>query len=60
MQIRTVWNTKSQWPNFQIELASQDGAEAFLVLKSCQIANGKNGPFVSGPSIKSKTERTLI
>ena len=54
MQIRTVWQEKSQWPQFNLELASQDGAEAFLVLKSCKIAQGKNGPFVSGPSTKKQ------
>lgn len=54
MEIRTIWQTKSKWPQFNLELSSTVGGDAFLVVKSCQIANGKNGPFVSGPSIKKQ------
>jgi DNA-binding cell septation regulator SpoVG len=54
MDIRTIWQTKSKYPQFNLEIASAPGAEAFLVVKGCKIANGSNGQFVSGPSTKGQ------
>lgn len=43
-----------KWFNtqFNVLLASKEGAEPFLEVKGCRIANGKNGEFVSWPSTK--------
>jgi hypothetical protein len=38
---------------FNIELASKDGAEAFLSVKGCRIVEGSKGPFVSYPATKN-------
>jgi DNA-binding cell septation regulator SpoVG len=38
--------------NFNVILASKEGAEPFLEVKGCRIVNGSNGPFVSYPSKK--------
>ena len=54
LDIRTIWNTKSQYPQFNLELATSENGEAFLVVKSCKIATGSNGQFVSGPSTKKQ------
>lgn len=37
---------------FNVLLSSKEGAEPFLEVKGCRIANGKNGEFVSWPSTK--------
>jgi DNA-binding cell septation regulator SpoVG len=39
---------------FNVHLSSKAGAEPFLEIKGCRIANGKNGPFVSWPSTKNQ------
>jgi hypothetical protein len=54
MEIRTIWQ-QGQYPSFNLELASEEGREAFLVLKGCQIKDGTNGPFVSVPSKKNES-----
>lgn len=56
MDIRTIW-IDGKWPSFNLELASKEGAEAFLVVKGCKIASGSKGDFVSGPSTKGKDDR---
>jgi DNA-binding cell septation regulator SpoVG len=56
MEIRTIWQD-GKWPSFNLELASKEGAEAFLVVKGCKIASGGKGDFVSGPSTKGKDDR---
>jgi hypothetical protein len=38
---------------FNVELASKPGAEAFLSIKGCRLVNGSNGPFVSWPATKN-------
>lgn len=45
------------WHNdqFNVELASKPGAEAFLSIKGCRIADGSKGPFVSYPATKNAT-----
>ena len=53
MEIRTIWQN-GQYPSFNIELATTQGGDAFMVLKGCQIKNGPNGPFISVPSKKNE------
>jgi len=53
MHIKTIWQ-QGQYPSFNLELASEEGREAFFVLKGCQIKDGPNGPFVSVPSKKNE------
>jgi DNA-binding cell septation regulator SpoVG len=53
MEIRTIWQ-QGQYPSFNLELASEEGRDAFLVLKGCKIMSGTNGPFVSVPSKKNE------
>lgn len=38
---------------FNVHLCSKEGAEPFLEVKGCRIANGSKGPFVSWPSTKN-------
>jgi DNA-binding cell septation regulator SpoVG len=54
MEIRTLWQD-STYPQFNLELASVEGAEAFLVVKGCRIVSGQKGDFVSGPATKGNT-----
>ena len=53
MEIRTIWH-QGKYPSFNLELASEEGRDAFLVLKGCQIKDGPNGTFVSVPSKKNE------
>lgn len=53
MEIRTIWVENAKFPQFNLELASAPGADAFLVIKGCKIAEGSKGQFVSGPSTKN-------
>lgn len=45
-----------QWhgDQFNVELASRPGEEAFLSVKGCRIASGSKGPFVSWPATKNQ------
>lgn len=54
MEIRAIWQ-EGTYPSFNLELASKDGAEAFLVVKGCRIVSGQKGDFVSGPATKGNT-----
>lgn len=38
--------------NFNVNLASKEGAEAFLSIKGCRIVDGTKGAFVSYPAKK--------
>lgn len=38
---------------FNVELASKEGAEAFLSIKGCRIVDGQKGAFVSYPATKN-------
>lgn len=38
---------------FNVELASKEGAEPFLSIKGCRIVEGTKGPFVSYPATKN-------
>ena len=51
MQIICTWN-EGQYPSFNLELASKDGADPFIKIRGCKIMSGKNGEFVSYPSRK--------
>lgn len=53
MEIRTIWQ-QGQYPSFNLELASDEGRDAFFVLKGCQLKDGPNGPFVSVPCKKNE------
>jgi len=37
---------------FGVGFCKEAGQEPFFVMKGCRLANGANGPFVSGPSTK--------
>lgn len=50
MEILITWHGSEQ---FNVELASREGAEAFLSIKGCRIVNGNNGPFVGWPATKN-------
>lgn len=39
---------------FNVNLASKEGAEAFLSIKGCRLVQGQNGPFVSYPARKNE------
>jgi DNA-binding cell septation regulator SpoVG len=54
MELRCIWQ-EGTYPSFNLELASKDGAEAFLVVKGCRIVSGQKGDFVSGPATKGNT-----
>lgn len=49
-------NVTVKWfnDNFNVILASKEGAEPFLEIKGCRIVNGSNGAFVSYPSKKNE------
>lgn len=40
---------------FNINLASKEGQEAFISIKGCRVVNGSKGQFVSYPATKNQT-----
>lgn len=50
MNVTTTWHGD----NFNVELASKEGAEAFLSIRGCRLMDGKSGPFVSYPAKKNE------
>lgn len=40
---------------FNVALASQQGKDAFLIIKGCRIVNGSKGEFVSFPATKNES-----
>lgn len=50
MEIIITWHNDQ----FNVELASHAGAEPFLSIKGCRIANGSKGEFVSWPATKNQ------
>lgn len=50
MDIQIKWHQDQ----FNVHLASKEGAEPFLEVKGCRIANGSKGAFVSWPSTKNQ------
>jgi hypothetical protein len=49
MEIGITWFNDQ----FNIDLSSKPGAEAFLSIKGCRIAQGTDGAFVSYPATKN-------
>jgi DNA-binding cell septation regulator SpoVG len=49
-------NIDIEWHNdqFNVNLASKPGAEAFLSIKGCRIVNGAKGDFISYPARKNE------
>lgn len=39
---------------FNVNLSSKEGAEAFLSIKGCRLVNGSKGEFVSYPATKNQ------
>jgi DNA-binding cell septation regulator SpoVG len=52
MKIICKW-FEGERPQFNVELASAEGREAFLTIKGCRIMDGRNGAFVSWPATKN-------
>jgi hypothetical protein len=50
MEISITWHSD----NFNVDLASKPGKDAFLSIKGCRLVNGSNGPFVSYPAKKNE------
>ena len=55
MKVTTKWFAGTH-PQFNVAIATSEGAEPFIEIKGCRIVNGANGEFVSYPS--RKDERT--
>jgi hypothetical protein len=51
MEITTKWQ-EGKYPSFNLMLASKEGAEPFITIKSCSIMQGSKGEFVKYPSKK--------
>ncbi len=51
----SIEHIDGKYPSFNVSLHSKEGDDPFLVVKGCRIADGKNGPFVSGPATKNQT-----
>lgn len=49
MDIQIEWHGDQ----FNINIASQKGGEAFLSIKGCRLADGNDGQFVSYPATKN-------
>jgi DNA-binding cell septation regulator SpoVG len=52
MKIICKW-FEGERPQFNVELASAEGREAFITIKGCRIMDGRNGAFVSWPATKN-------
>lgn len=50
MDIRITWFNDQ----FNVALASNPGADEFLVVKGCRIASGSKGEFLSYPATKNQ------
>ena len=53
MEVKVEW-FDGQWPSFNVSLATKEGKDPFIVIKSCSIVKGKNGDFVKFPSKKKE------
>lgn len=51
MEIKVTWFNDQ----FNVEIASKEGAEAFLSIKGARIVDGSKGPFVSWPATKNQS-----
>ena len=54
MEISIKW-FDGKYPSFNVGIASKEGKEPFLEIKSCRIVQGKDGEFVSTPSTKNES-----
>ena len=50
----TIEHFDGKYPSFNVNMASKEGAEPFLVIKGCRIVNGNKGDFVSFPATKNE------
>lgn len=41
-----------KYPSFNVQLASKEGAEPFLIIKGCRVMSGSKGEFISWPATK--------
>lgn len=57
MEISIRWFTESQYPSFNVGIASKEGKEPFVEIKGCRIVQGKEGEFVAPPSTKGKNDK---
>jgi hypothetical protein len=50
-------NVTIEWfsDQFNVNLSSKEGADAFLSIKGCRIVEGSKGPFVSYPATKNQS-----
>lgn len=48
----TIEHHKDQ---FNVNIHSKEGADAFLSIKGCRIKDGANGPFISYPANKNES-----
>ncbi len=52
MHLSAEWRM-SQYPTFNLNLATKEGKDPFLVIKGCKIVDGQKGEFVSWPAKKT-------
>jgi hypothetical protein len=57
MQIIITWSETSQYPRFDVELASTPTSDPFIKIRGCGLMKKKsdNSEFVSWPSTKNQT-----
>ena len=55
MHISISWFADSKYPSFNLELASAEGRDPFLTIKSCSLREHNGKEFVSFPSKKLDT-----
>ena len=48
----SIEHHEGKYPSFNINLHSEEGAEAFLSIKGCSIKDSAKGPFISYPARK--------
>ncbi len=41
-------------PQFNVAVASKEGAQPFITIKGCRIVDGRDGPFISWPATKNE------
>ena len=54
MHITVEWFSGEK-PQFNVSLASRQGAEPFLTIKGCRIVEGAKGAFVSWPATRNQS-----
>lgn len=51
MHLSAEWRN-GKYPTFNLNLATKEGKEPFLVIKGCKIVDGQKGEFISWPAKK--------